>query len=174
MVWPQQRQKRLDSISVRAGNSANGDAIPNHRGANDAPERDPQDWQFQGSADGTNWTTLDTQTAQSFPDRFATKIYNIPNQTAYSYYRLNVTGTKGGDQGIQLAELGLYSAQTGGVHQRWIPIATPGSAYGSFFTLKNAKSGKVLASANSKSIGKALRQEAGSESQNQQWSFQAP
>ena len=28
--------------------------------ANDAPERDPRDWQLQGSNDGTTWTTLDT------------------------------------------------------------------------------------------------------------------
>src|SRR3981189_863910 len=26
--------------------------------ANDAPGRDPQDWQFQGSDNGTDWTTL--------------------------------------------------------------------------------------------------------------------
>src|SRR3954453_8124928 len=33
--------------------------------ANDAPGRDPQDWQFQGSDDGSTWTTLDTQANQS-------------------------------------------------------------------------------------------------------------
>ena len=35
--------------------------------ANDVPERDPKDWQFQGSNDDTNWTTLDTQMARNFP-----------------------------------------------------------------------------------------------------------
>ena len=36
--------------------------------ANDAPERDPRDWELQGSADGQSWTTLDTRTDQSFGD----------------------------------------------------------------------------------------------------------
>src|SRR3954447_20024916 len=29
--------------------------------ANDSPNRDPQDWQFQGSNNGTDWTTLDSR-----------------------------------------------------------------------------------------------------------------
>ncbi|NIP92378.1 MAG: hypothetical protein GWO24_02425, partial [Akkermansiaceae bacterium] len=29
--------------------------------ANDAPERDPITWSFQGSGDGVNWTTLDVR-----------------------------------------------------------------------------------------------------------------
>ena len=41
--------------------------------ANDAPERDPRDWTLQGSDDGQTWTTLDTQTGQSFAARFQTK-----------------------------------------------------------------------------------------------------
>ncbi len=40
--------------------------------ANDAPERDPRDWQLQGSNDGTSWTTLDTRTGQDLGDRFQT------------------------------------------------------------------------------------------------------
>src|SRR3954466_4351594 len=72
--------------------------------ANDAPGRDPQDWQFQGSNNGTDWTTLDTQTGQSFAGRFTAKTYDFANDTAYSYYRLNITRNHG-DSIIQLSEL---------------------------------------------------------------------
>ena len=34
--------------------------------ANDSPERDPKDWQLQGSQNGSDWTTLDTQSGQDF------------------------------------------------------------------------------------------------------------
>ena len=36
--------------------------------ANDSPERDPADWTLQGSDDGTTWTTLDSQTGQTFAE----------------------------------------------------------------------------------------------------------
>jgi predicted alpha-1,2-mannosidase len=74
--------------------------------ANDAPGRDPRDWQLQGSDDGTNWTTLDTQTNQDFAGRFTSKTYDFTNDTAYSYYRLNITRNHG-DSIIQLSELVL-------------------------------------------------------------------
>jgi hypothetical protein len=35
--------------------------------SNDRPPRDPQDWQFQGSNDGSSWTTLDTQSTRPSP-----------------------------------------------------------------------------------------------------------
>ena len=50
--------------------------------ANDAPERDPQDWTLQGSADGQTWTTLDTQADQTFAERFQTKEYRFANTDA--------------------------------------------------------------------------------------------
>ena len=48
--------------------------------ANDAPERDPRDWNLQGSNDGTNWTTLDTRTGQDLGDRFQTTEYAVAQQ----------------------------------------------------------------------------------------------
>ncbi len=72
--------------------------------ANDAPGRDPKNWQLQGSADGTTWTTLDTRTNQGFTNRFETREYSVANTTAYLFYRLNITANAG-DSGTQLAEL---------------------------------------------------------------------
>jgi fibronectin type 3 domain-containing protein len=79
--------------------------------ANDVPQRDPAAWTFQGSNDGSVWTTLDTRTAQTFAARSQTNTYTIPNTTAYAYYRLNVTANAGGSAyGIQLSELTLIAA----------------------------------------------------------------
>ena len=74
--------------------------------ANDSPGRDPQDWQLQGSNNGTDWTTVDTQTGQNFAARFAVNTYDFTNSTAYSYYRINITKNHG-DTIIQMSELVL-------------------------------------------------------------------
>jgi hypothetical protein len=76
--------------------------------ANDLPERDPRDWQFQGSNDGTNWTTLDTQSGQSFPFRYYEMEYAVSRPAAYRYYRLNITADSGANA-VQLADIKLLS-----------------------------------------------------------------
>jgi regulation of enolase protein 1 (concanavalin A-like superfamily) len=76
--------------------------------ANDVPARDPKDWQFQGSNDGSAWTTLDTRSNQSFATRFEAQTFSIASSGAYRYYRLNVTAN-GGDGSTQLSELGLLT-----------------------------------------------------------------
>lgn len=73
----------------------------------DVPERDPRDWEFQASNDGANWTTLDSQTGQSFATRQQTKSYSFNNATPYRLYRLNITASQGTGHGVQLAELDL-------------------------------------------------------------------
>ncbi|WP_067503947.1 GH92 family glycosyl hydrolase [Actinoplanes sp. TFC3] len=79
--------------------------------ANDAPERDPRDWTLEGSTDGTTWTTVDTQTGQSFTERFQTKTYTVANPGDYTYYRLSITGHPSGNL-TQLADLELADAST--------------------------------------------------------------
>jgi hypothetical protein len=78
--------------------------------ANDVPQRDPTNWQFQGSNDGTTWTTLDTETGQVFANRYQTNQYSFFNATAFQYYRLYITANAGGSgYGIQLSELSLMN-----------------------------------------------------------------
>ncbi|MDP2572243.1 glycoside hydrolase N-terminal domain-containing protein [Vibrio penaeicida] len=72
---------------------------------NDAPQRDPESWQLQGTNDGSNWTTLDSRTDQYFPDRHWPKTYQFTNEEAYGQYRLAIT-PKSGDQ-VQFAEVAL-------------------------------------------------------------------
>src|SRR6185503_2848821 len=63
---------------------------------NDVPARDPKNWTLQGSNHGTSWTTLDTQSNQTFATRLLTKTYTFSNSTAYAYYRLNITAVSSG------------------------------------------------------------------------------
>lgn len=77
--------------------------------ANDAAERDPKRWTFEGSANGTAWTVLDSRSDEFFPDRFMTKAYFFSNNTAYKYYRFNVAENNGAAL-FQLAEFGINTA----------------------------------------------------------------
>ena len=74
--------------------------------ANDEPGRDPADWQLQGSADGSTWTTVDQQTGQTFDKRGQTRTYAVGDPRPYPYYRLNVTRNGGADI-VQLGEVEL-------------------------------------------------------------------
>jgi predicted alpha-1,2-mannosidase len=99
--------------------------------ANDAPERDPQDWTFDGSNDGQTWTTLDTQTGQSFDNRFQMKQYPVANDQAYLYYRLDITQNHGTDI-VQLAEWELSNGASTPPQEpvmRSAPGKGPSSAY---------------------------------------------
>lgn len=65
----------------------------------------PKDWTFQGSNDGSSWTTLDTKTnvaVWSYPSRFS-----FTNSTAFLYYRINITATSG----PATQNLNIYSIQ---------------------------------------------------------------
>ena len=75
--------------------------------ANDVPGRNPKDWTFLGSQDGTTWTTLDSKNGQTFAYVYMGNTYDIGNTTAYRYYRLNITANNG-EVGVQLSELGLW------------------------------------------------------------------
>jgi len=79
--------------------------------ANDSPQRDPRNWELQGSHDGSAWTTLDTQTDQDFSERFQTKEYRLDNSEEYEFYRLNITANHSGGL-TQLAELQLSDGDT--------------------------------------------------------------
>lgn len=63
--------------------------------ANDDYNRDPKDWNLQGSNDGENWTTLDTQAGQNFENRFQKVTYIFDNDVPYKFYRLNITANEG-------------------------------------------------------------------------------
>jgi hypothetical protein len=112
--------------------------------ANDVPTRDPRDWQFQGSPDGTNWTTLDTQAMQIFPSRNQTKQYTINNTTVYQYYRLNILGNNG-DVGLQFSEMALYDGgiSTSASWSQGQPVTADSSQTGSGNYATNGNDGSL-------------------------------
>ncbi|SDD05234.1 DUF4998 domain-containing protein [Niabella drilacis] len=67
---------------------------------NDAPVRDPKNWNLAGSNDGITWTTLDTRVNQSFPNRTQTIKFVTDNSSAYTYYRLNITANNNDNTGL--------------------------------------------------------------------------
>lgn len=78
--------------------------------ANDAPERDPKDWELQGSNDGRTWVTLDARVGEVFSERFQSKTYWLRNKEKFQSYRLWITKQAGAaDNNMQLAELALFA-----------------------------------------------------------------
>ena len=55
---------------------------------------DPVNWTFQGSNNGSSYTTLDTQTGQTFTSGVK-KLYPISNTTSYTYYKIDITLNNG-------------------------------------------------------------------------------
>lgn len=74
------------------------------RRRDDIPNRNPKDWTFEGSNDGSSWTTLDTQTGITWGSAGETKNFTFSNSTSYEYYRLNVTANNG-DSYLSVTEL---------------------------------------------------------------------
>ncbi|MEO1712082.1 MAG: M64 family metallopeptidase, partial [Bacteroidota bacterium] len=72
--------------------------------ADNEPEADPSTWRIEGSQNGTDWTVLDQRSGEAFETRLQRRIFQIPNETAYAYYRLYVENNNGGGN-IQLQEL---------------------------------------------------------------------
>lgn len=75
--------------------------------ANDADERDPKSWKFYGSADGSAWTPLDTQTDIKFDTRYQQQIFSFTNQQPYAWYKLEISANAGNSQMTQFADLNL-------------------------------------------------------------------
>lgn len=81
--------KKIDAYTITSGN--------------DAPDRDPKDFNLQGSNDGTTWTTIDSRSNESFLSRNLTRTFNLATEAGYSYYRLNITSISGASL-IQVSE----------------------------------------------------------------------
>ena len=70
----------------------------------------PTSWTFEGSNNGSSWTTLETQsniTDWNVEAPFTPKRYPISNTTNYLYYRLNISASSQSNLGIH--QFNLYS-----------------------------------------------------------------
>jgi predicted nucleic acid-binding protein len=79
--------------------------------ANDGPERDPENFDLQGSADGETWVALSSWIGESFDERFERKLFTFSNDLAFSYYRFNITKNKGDNTLMQIAEIELIGPE---------------------------------------------------------------
>ena len=59
--------------------------------------RAPNSWTFEGSNNGSSWTTLHTVTGQTAWGQGEKRNFVTTNTVAYRYYRINVTAINGGD-----------------------------------------------------------------------------
>lgn len=89
----------------------------------------PSTWQFQGSNDGTNWTTVDTRSGITWSSARERKEFSIASPQSFLYYRLYVTtnasgaSTSGAGTGVDELQMsggdtfivGKNQAQTGGL-----------------------------------------------------------
>lgn len=73
--------------------------------ANDAPARDPENFQVLASNDGENWLTLAEFIGETFDERYERKEFRFVNGLEFTHYRLNITKNKGDDTLMQIAEV---------------------------------------------------------------------
>lgn len=76
--------------------------------ANDAPERDPTMFEIFGSTDGTNYTSIFIGEIPCVAERFLPRSFGFVNTAAYSFYRVNFTGTCGTSTINQVADVQLF------------------------------------------------------------------
>jgi hypothetical protein len=95
--WVQYKAKvryRLSAYSITSSGGESG--------------KDPQSWTLYGSADGANWTVLDTRQNQLFDHRKATLQYACPSKQGFHYYRLQIHSNGGDAGGTEIAEWQLH------------------------------------------------------------------
>ena len=107
-------QSKSVTITYDFGNPAmvNGYGIYNFLPSNYSPaERAPHTWTFQGSNNGSTWTTLDERHLESGWTGGEYRYYAVSNETAYSQYRLAITDNNGNAY-TQFARLEFYGTGT--------------------------------------------------------------
>lgn len=84
--------------------------------ANDAPERDPENFALFGSNDnGVTWQQLSNWVGESFEARGERQSFAVANQLPYQSYRLEITKNKNNDGLMQLAEIELIGPEISGL-----------------------------------------------------------
>ena len=70
-------------------------------------------WSFAGSSDGSNWTTLDTQTMNFTSTTTNTLFLSSANTTAYRYYRFVFIKVVAGSTSVQVKDIDLFGVDAG-------------------------------------------------------------
>ena len=81
--------------------------------ANDVPERDPRDWSFEGSQNGSDWVKIDDiRGGKPFGKRGETRDFSLSNRTAFRHYRF-VFKPAADATHFQVAEISLKGVTLG-------------------------------------------------------------
>lgn len=72
----------------------------------------PKTWTFEGSNDGSSWTTLNTQTNVPGWSAGEKRTYATTNTTAYRYYRVNITAIQGTASYLTINELEFLNSSS--------------------------------------------------------------
>lgn len=78
--------------------------------ANDAPERDPTNYEIYGSMDGITFDSVSFGTIPCVDDRFLARIIAFENAIAYSFYRFVFSGVCSPSSINQIADVQLYTS----------------------------------------------------------------
>jgi len=73
----------------------------------------PQDWTFEGSDDGTNWTILDKRNGQTWNNSGQILNYTFTNYHSYKKYRIRITKNNGGryPNQVSIGNFLMFSAE---------------------------------------------------------------
>ena len=100
--------------------------------AGDCPERDPSTWEFSGSINGKDWTSLDRRENEPpMAKRGEVRTYTCKNAEAFKFYRLTFVPNKG-VMHFQVAKIsipgvifpGKSAALKVDGYRRWLDIST--------------------------------------------------
>ena len=80
--------------------------------ANDAPERDPENFSLLGSNDGgETWVEVAAWVGESWDTRFERRSFDFANGFGYLSYRLNISKNANNDGLVQIAEIELLGLE---------------------------------------------------------------
>lgn len=69
-----------------------------------SPNNNPKNWTFQGSNNGSSWTTLHTVTNNTWLGDYDSQEFTVTSPGFYLYYKLDITNNIGATSNTQLAE----------------------------------------------------------------------
>jgi len=90
----------------------------------------PKTWTFDGSNNGTTWTTLDTQTAVAWGGG-QMRFFTVSSPASYLYYRMNITDVQVAAGWPSFSEWELFegSSTTGGLYVQTIGAGPAGNGF---------------------------------------------
>ena len=96
----------------------------------------PSEWTLDGSNDNTNWTTIDTQTGQSWSTDEWKSYTTTWNTSSYRYYRINITDNNWTHNRVHLIEVKMYDSAT--TWPLWVTLSSADCVAGKTLVIKDS------------------------------------